>query len=986
MMTMRRQSLEERIQEAQKLLDKGICEDAAEILTTALVFRPLSVEREAQIRAMLSEAYDILGFPQKAHEAIGKYEAPTIHSSVPVRIQIRLLVRLGRAWDKLHDQPRAIAYLNSALKLAEQAADKEGIGQVYLAMGRTYRVMSESTIATDCLDRALEQFRLVGNRRALAQTYLELGLVDMHEGEYDSAVGHFANSEMIIKDGPDYFVLGSVYLNSAVVESWQKYSGKASQQLERAYDYFTHAKHQKMIAHVSTNLGMCLINSGDWVRAEEVLSRGVEISRRFSETRLTANTLDNVALLMVLEGRTKEAKAFLDEGLDLLRDLNAKWVEVQLRFTYTQLHLVCGDIARASESASNCLEMSQGIKDTQFVIRSRLFLAEIALAKREYSEVRTELRRIETALEENPNLPSLGLCRRLEGKLALSSGAYEEAKQLFLQSLSIFETREDVYQVAITNLELGRFFFALGDAEQAGRRYELALGTLKPLGARPAINTVERELEHIDTSSTGTIARAGVAEILTGPLLKRVVAASSGLDLLVAETLNIVWEATRVDGVLLCRERKTTREMEVLGTRGRAGERTQQIVERLTGGDKQFLSGLTWVLCSQQPECFYVVLDSDSPISDEVRAQLEPVLQVIEQGIELTQLRARPRSSRPTVAPVAQKEVSVPGFVHSSAAMNRILEQIHKIRSSDVTVLITGESGTGKELIAKAVHAESARRQYRFVPFNCTATSKELMDSQLFGYKKGAFTGAIADSPGTIRAAEHGTLFLDEIGDLAIDVQPKLLRFLQEGEIQPLGEKEPVKVDVRILAATNSDLEKKVAEGVFREDLFHRLNVIRLHIPPLRERREEIPLFVGHFLSMFCAQMKKNAIVLAQEAVDLMVLYDWPGNVRQLSNEIQRIVAMSESHSAIGPEALSKEILTPTSAGMARIRELHFGATPNGIVVDSKQPLSHAVSHLEREMLRDVLHRNQGNITKTARELGLTRRGLRIKKQRLGVE
>src|SRR5438034_7284681 len=179
----------------------------------------------------------------------------------------------------------------------------------------------------------------------------------------------------------------------------------------------------------------------------------------------------------------------------------------------------------------------------------------------------------------------------------------------------------------------------------------------------------------------------------------------------------------------------------------------------------------------------------------------------------------------------------MPGFIHSSPAMTRLVEEVNKIRSSDVTVLVTGESGTGKELVARAIHALSSRREKVFVPFNCTAVPKELSEGYLFGYRRGAFTGAIKDSDGVIRAAVGGTLFLDEIGDLPIDVQPKLLRFLQEGEIQPLGEQRPMKVDVRIIAATNTDLEEMVTQSRFREDIYYRLIIIRLCVPTLHDVR-----------------------------------------------------------------------------------------------------------------------------------------------------
>src|SRR5438034_4650847 len=269
----------------------------------------------------------------------------------------------------------------------------------------------------------------------------------------------------------------------------------------------------------------------------------------------------------------------------------------------------------------------------------------------------------------------------------------------------------------------------------------------------------------------------------------------------------------------------------------------------------------------------------------------------------------------------------MPGFIHSSPAMTRLVEEVRKIRCSDVTVLVTGESGTGKELVARAIHALSTRRSKVFVPFNCTAVPKELSEGYLFGYRRGAFTGAVKDSEGVIRTAAGGTLFLDEVGDLPIDLQPKLLRFLQEGEIQQLGEQRPVKVDVRIIAATNSDLEEMVAQGRFREDLYYRLNVIRLRVPPLRERRSEIPTIVNYYVNHYSAKFGRSDIQITPQAIDLLMVADWPGNVRQLCNEIQRVIARAEDGTVITPEQLSPELrrmktvtapagtLTPIGAG-----------------------------------------------------------------------
>jgi transcriptional regulator with GAF, ATPase, and Fis domain len=360
---------------------------------------------------------------------------------------------------------------------------------------------------------------------------------------------------------------------------------------------------------------------------------------------------------------------------------------------------------------------------------------------------------------------------------------------------------------------------------------------------------------------------------------------------------------------------------------------------------------------------------------------IEPLLRIVELGMDVCALRAGAQKGVTTPEQETLAGTSLmPGFIHSSPAMTRLVEEVHKIRSSDVTVLVTGESGTGKELVARAIHAISSRRDKVFVPFNCTAVPKELSEGYLFGYRRGAFTGAVNDSPGVIRTAAGGTLFLDEIGDLPLDVQPKLLRFLQEGEIQPLGEQRPLKVDVRIIAATNTDLEEMVAQGRFREDLYYRLNVIRLRVPPLRERRSEVPTIVSYYINHYSAKFGRKDIQITPQAIDLLMVSDWPGNVRQLCNEIQRIVARAEDATVITPDHLSPELrrtgspISPAATG-GPVGHIQAASIPIGTLAD-------AFAEVERRMIADALRRHNGNISRAARELGLTRRGLYLKLER----
>jgi DNA-binding NtrC family response regulator len=308
--------------------------------------------------------------------------------------------------------------------------------------------------------------------------------------------------------------------------------------------------------------------------------------------------------------------------------------------------------------------------------------------------------------------------------------------------------------------------------------------------------------------------------------------------------------------------------------------------------------------------------------------------------------------------------------------MARVVEQIQRLQGNELPVLITGESGTGKELVARAIHSGSHRSAATLLPYNCTTTGRDLADSQLFGHRRGSFTGAVSDQPGLVRTAAGGTLFLDEIGDLPLDVQPKLLRFLEQQEIMPVGDTKPQRVDVRVIAATNADLEQRVAEGKFREDLYYRLSVIRIHVPPLRDRREEIPHLSTYFLREAVERLGKPDVHLSSEVLDVFSEYWWPGNVRQLKNEIQRAVALSVPGGTIEPVHLSPAVvatrLPPTQGG--------------GRTARPSTNLAGAIEQVERDMIRAALDRATGNISEAARMLGLTRRGLYLKLKRLGLD
>jgi DNA-binding NtrC family response regulator/tetratricopeptide (TPR) repeat protein len=349
---------------------------------------------------------------------------------------------------------------------------------------------------------------------------------------------------------------------------------------------------------------------------------------------------------------------------------------------------------------------------------------------------------------------------------------------------------------------------------------------------------------------------------------------------------------------------------------------------------------------------------------------------IIAAGQEIERARIE-REERLTLWPVDELPAEDDDSV-VAGRMRDVMLYARKIAQSTVIVLITGESGTGKEVLARAIHRYSPRSRKPFVPFNCTAVPRELLESHLFGFKRGAFTGADRDNPGLIRAAKDGTLFLDEIGELSLDLQPKLLRFLESGEINPLGEPSPFSVNVRIVAATNANLKRLVEEGRFREDLYYRLSVVPMELPPLRERREEIAPLAQHFALKWSHELGKGCIRVAEDLMEHLVVYHWPGNIRQLSNEINRMIAIAEPDMQLTLDHFPRALREETE-------QLKRRANGLDMTVPLNDKLDHAISLLEREMIKAALRDSNGKVEAAAKALGISRKGLYLKRQRLGL-
>jgi len=351
--------------------------------------------------------------------------------------------------------------------------------------------------------------------------------------------------------------------------------------------------------------------------------------------------------------------------------------------------------------------------------------------------------------------------------------------------------------------------------------------------------------------------------------------------------------------------------------------------------------------------------------------QFEELLHELTVALE----RRRLRSENAYLRAQLHDRFRIDGIIGQTPAMVKLLELLRTVAATSSTVLVTGETGTGKELAARAIHDASARRSQRFVAINCSAIPETLLEAELFGHVRGAFTGAVANRQGRVEQAHRGSLFLDEVGTMSGALQSKLLRVLQSREFERVGDSQTIRVDVRIIAATNSDLPKLVADGQFREDLFYRLNVIPVRVPSLRERRSDVPLLAQHFLDQFVkdASPPRPRVTIAQDAQQALMAYDWPGNVRQLQNVMERVIALSPGRTQIGAAELPEEVLVGRPAA---IRE-----TP--LVPEEGLELDRAVAAYELALITRALERTSGNKRQAAELLRVKRTTLIEKLKRL---
>jgi DNA-binding NtrC family response regulator/tetratricopeptide (TPR) repeat protein len=970
-------SLQALLARATSALERGRGSEAMQMLAPVLR-SSLPRDDELAVRSMLAEAALLQDDLDQAASFLGR--PPDTFRETVSASRLSTLWRLhGRlAWAR-GDQSRAIALQGRALKQAESAHESRLIGLAQYELGRCYRQVGDIAIVREHITKAASALHAAGDRRHLALVHSLSSISFAQLGRYDEAMAALRQAERLASLVQADDVLATVCGNQASVMMLQHRYEQALALAERSVSLHEAHSSGHGLAVALATMGQICVRLGDLSRAEDALHRALDVRSPIQFHETTGAVFDTLAQIHLIRGRYETASQFLAEASDAYGAYGrqtSQWYEWSVRALSARLALRRGDLAEAVARAD---EIRQAGAPPLDALQATLIAAEALTAANRLDEARQRLAAAADVLDPKAAPAAWGEYLRLRGAVHAGAGSSADAYHDFAQSATLLDLLGERYQSALSHLALGRLVAETGARSVAERHLNKAEAVFEQLGA-------ERDLADTHHAQS-LLTTVGSGEYVISPadaddaIVRRIVDAAALVDLLGRETATALLEAAAGDSAAVVVQRPD-RDVHVVAAAGSDHDTARTMARSALQGSSYGRGEFVVEPLGRDPEgTRFGIVASPRPIGHPVMRRLRMIATVARQGFALC--AARERSPLPAGATVDRSlEPLLPGFLSASAAMTRVVEQIQRLQGNDLTVLITGESGTGKELIARAIHVGSLRSAAVFLPYNCTTTGRDLADSQLFGHRRGSFTGAVSDQPGLVRTAAGGTLFLDEIGDLPLDVQPKLLRFLEQHEIMPIGETKPQRVDVRVLAATNADLEQRVAEGKFREDLYYRLAVIRIHVPPLRERREEIPHLSTYFLREASERLGKPDIQLSSETLDVFSQYWWPGNVRQLKNEIQRAVALSAPGGAIEPVHLSPEIGTTRLAGTmtanspAPVRYSRAGSSN----------LASAVEEVERELIQGALDRSGGNISETARVLGLTRRGLYLKMRRLGLD
>jgi tetratricopeptide (TPR) repeat protein len=795
-------------------------------LLTLITASDLTPDQQADTHILLAEAYLQLNRWNEADAVLRQYVDSAARWSLPTTTQQRLCLRLAWLRTEQWTFAEAINFARQALHLAQMQNDRREEGTARHALGKIYRLVGQPAFAEEQYNLALQLHRALGDGVRLAGSCFGLSVIAGERSNYTTAQQYLDRAFPLLTAADDPLLYGHLcsLQASLLVLMEDGCVAERVRWFERAYAAYEKVGQPKFLARTLNNWGHQLWLIGQWQEAQALLERALTFGRAVQDRSTIASALETLGEMQALQGNYSVSHGYLAEALAQSAGSD-RFVEGQVLLTTARLLQWQGSRDLARHTLEQVLQLATQTEAHAQRVSARLQRAELACEEGEWVLVEPLLTELRPEVEQVKSLELTGRLRWLEGQLARQQQNPVQARAHLEQAYSHFAVTERPFWLGRTEFALAQVYAQLGELPRAVQTAQAARQHFQTLAASTFVQTVEQWLQaypHKVKCPPPCAAVAPSSTVTTADALTRLLQSANARAVLARELVQLLQQQLP-DTTILAYEMTPTGEQQILAT-------TRDSL--LFPSTRKFHRVC---LTPQRGAALYVWF---APVPTKLAA-LQPLLDVTTLKLELGQWRAQAPLLAEYEQRAAQADLLLPNMVYQSPAMRALAHDVYKIQGSAATVLILGETGTGKELVARALHTLSGRHDKPFLAFNCATIPKDLLESHLFGHERGAFTGATHAEPGLIRSAEGGTLFLDEIAELPLDLQPKLLRFLEEGEVHPVGASHPQKVNVRVIAATNGALEQRVQAGHFRQDLYFRLDVIPLHVPPFVVAQEK---------------------------------------------------------------------------------------------------------------------------------------------------
>jgi Nif-specific regulatory protein len=903
------------------------------------------------------------------------------------RLSAELNTTLGWVYQRRSDYPEAISRFQRSIELLEKENSKE-LGLALNGLGVVYWTLGEFDKTLNCYHKSLKIFEELKEENSLATVHINLGLLSRSRDGSLEALDYFEKALCVKQKYGETADLSFLYNNIALtyenLYEWDKsleYHLKSIELKEKMCD-------QNGLAVSFSNLGLVHLRRGALGKSLEYHLKALKLFRYLNDRPGIAHSCSSLGEVYLLREEWLESKTYLERSLRLRQESNDASGIADTLGLLGRLNLEIGDFSAASSQLQESLKLYDNLKNQKKMLELTLFLTELGLKQDDQTGAEAHLNHAEKLLDSVGDRALKGKFKRINGALWKRKGKVEECLREFSEAIKIFKTLKMRYELGMTYLEVGRIKCNQGTFREAKGYLNEALAIFRDLEIPKKILECEALLKELTNLTRVDLQRTQVLYQLS-ELLNNI----TDIDELLVKILDLAIEhlsAERAAVILYypqndSLELKAARGIET-DTREDALNISRRIIKDVLKADAPLIiedtrndpeissyksvitHNILSILCvplvtnDRTFGTIYVDHRSLSGIfSKEDLDFLKAFANLIAVALEKAKLYGELHEEIFQLKKGLRKTYSHPNIVGRSKKMQEVFQMVEKVASTKTSILLLGESGTGKELIANLIHHTGVRKDKPFVKVNCAALPESILESELFGVEEKVATG-VAMRDGKFKQADGGTIFFDEIGDMSLSTQAKVLRVLQEREFERVGGSRTIKVDIRVISATNKDLDKCIDKGAFRKDLFYRLNPVTIKIPPLRERREDIPYLIEYFLEKFSLENKKSKPAIPVRVMNFLVDYPWSGNVRELANLMERAVLFSENGS------FPKEYL-PTKEQIQRDIKL----------LSPKDDLTRVLNNVEKEMLLQALENNSWNQVKAASQLGISEATLRRK-------